>query len=818
MTGDGSGGAAGTPNLADLAADLLDLAPAAPPVAPTPLKAEAESRLGPPPPEAQTDVGPIPVPSVPSLPPLPELPPLADARPTLASAGPAGASAPPPPSEPAPIAATVPPAATTRPDRPSRPPSLTARSPSAPTPTRAPSGRASRPPTPTPVAGPPPPPSRAGLRIGPYVVLRSAERERDLDAYVAEKRASFGPMKSALVKHAPAGASDYAIRRQMLLDEARALARIDHVNLVNVLDADEDDDGFYLALEHVDGVSLARVNAALRKRGEALPFELACFMAAEVLRGLHHAHGAVGADGRPLEIVHRDVSPTNVLISTSGHIKLDDFGVVRMRDRVQDQTEPGFVKGTIAYLAPEYVRGESYDHRVDVYAVGVMLFEMLTGRPCFSKLGPEEIMRRIVEGRLPMERLEREGVPPELRRVVERATDLDAAQRFGAAEEMANALETWILRSKSQASPWILSAFFRQHGLFDGTHGPAPVAAPPRTPPPDAATAIRAAAAAPPTPPAIPPPAPPPIPPMPEPPTLPAPPFEPVVATSRPPSERPTPRPPSSSVAVKPEPEPTTERSRPKVDDRPLSKKLPPMPRAPTPQVLGGKGAGGAAAPPPPIPKPPPLPKRPPVPASSGDLAETAPADVVLRLHEQGATGIVELSQGPIWKKLTLIDGAPADISSNVGMETIGEHLVRAKLVPALELDRAMRELGRGGETLVERLLRRELITPDALAVELGRNIEHRLSDVMKWREGRFEFAPSEPTPPPLMPKMDLRGYLDQYRRLPRPAASPEPAAPDEAGPAGARPSLADALRMAREVARGGGKGRVDTINSDDEG
>lgn len=741
-------------------------------------------------------------------------------------------------------------------------------------------------------------------RAGDYELVARFPGSEMTEVYLAHKTSKYGFLRRAVVKRANPQSKDFEACREMLLDEARALAWLDHMNVVAIIDLAEDDSGFFLAIEHVDGTDLRRVNQLLRTRGEALPFELACFMAAEILRGLHHAHAAKDNEGRYLEIVHRDVNPANVLISTTGHIKLTDFGVVRMRDRLQDRTKPGIVKGKYGYLAPEYILGKQCDYRVDIYGVGIMLLEALTGRPTFSGVSAHDVMKKIVDRDLPLHRLEREGVPEDLRKIVERAVAGEPADRFASAEEMANALETWVMRSRSPASPWILSAFFTQHGLFDPTVEvePEPEAEVPAPAPASPAVTAREPAATPvadqPSPPAEPAAAKPP----------PLPPFKGAISKPEPAKPAPVNLRPDTPPPAKPAAEAATPLAR---DDTAPPKAAPdrtppplPIPEAPTltdaPSIPPGAGisppppvvmkppkpasppavkarpAPAKAAPPAklpaepisidvePIDAPPPLPKKM-APARDGELKINAPADVLAELVAESATGIVEFSQGPIWKKIVLIDGHPADISSNIGMEMIGEQLVKAKLLSRADLDRALRELGRGNETLVERLVNRGLVTQQALAVELGKDIIERLADVMKWRSGTFAFAPSDPKPPTVMPSIDFVMYLDRHRPLARKAATPSPTPPDvqppdvqppdgqtldaqtsapiagggmpSAAPSpaaavsgmpepsvppdpaedGGRPSLADALRMARQVARTPGKGRVDTIGSGED-
>ncbi len=636
--------------------------------------------------------------------------------------------------------------------------------------------------TPAPIPAPPVPDAEAAVQstgdlgeAGDYDLVVRYPGSDMTEVFLAHKTSKYGFIRRAVVKRANHTSSAYEECRQMLLDEARALAWLDHVNIVQILDVGDDHTGFYLAMEHVDGSDLRRVNRVLRKRGEALPFELACYIAGGVLRGLHHAHSAVDTEGQPLEIVHRDVNPSNVLISVTGHIKLTDFGVVKMRDRLQDKTKPGIVKGKFTYLAPEYIMGRPCDGRVDVYAVGVMLLEMLTGRPAFSGKSAADIMRKIVKSQLPLDRLSREGVPDELERIVRRATEVDPEMRFTSAEDMANTLETWIMRAGYHATPWILSAFFHQHELYSAERRAA--AEPERSTGEekiDVQQVIEEVVAEPPPP---------------EPPPQPEPELEPLAEREVTEPLATTPMP----VTI-PEPSPAPAEAN---ADAPLGSTEevavpPPQPTIAEPIISEPEPGVGPFA---------------------GNLDDARPGDVLLDLYTARASGTIEFSNGPIWKKLEIIEGGPARITSNMGMEMFGEQLVRAKLLKRAELDRVMRELGRGGETLVERLISRELIDEAQLAEQLGLNIADRLLEVLSWRAGEFSFDGEPPPRPALMPRLDLETFVEENRpsyehRRPAVQQSEDPV--ERVG--GIKPSLTDALRMARAVTKGGGKGRIDEV------
>ena len=751
--------------------------------------------------------------------------------------------------------------------------------------------------------------------LGPYRIVARFSGSGMTDVYLGQKKSALGFVRLVVIKHIPRGSPQYDLKRQMLFDEARALAYLDHPNLVTLLDAEEDNGGVYLCLEFVDGTDLRTVNGSLRARGEALPFELAGFIAVEPLRGLHHAHTAERPDGSALRIVHRDVNPANILVSRTGHIKLTDFGVVHMKDRVQSPTEPGLVKGKFAYLAPEYIQGRPVDARMDTYSVGVVLFELLTGRPLFTGESAHEIMRKIVAHEIRLDRLEREGVPEALRLIVERALAKEPAHRFSTGEDMANALETWLIKSELHASPWILSAFFRQHHLFgpsarisgstqtlgqaglpsqkSGTPGTRPFTAHtdsaalsfdsdeesithPEARPPPAMTAPVVETLEPVTSPGarIPPATtersgPPVITPPPEQVTPPA------GQSSRPPGQatQPPPRvfpsfsqPPLRSPENTPTATGTPNPLRSSGSNRPASR--PPGTRSSPPDMSdfeGSEPTDRGDSPSSSIPAflphsvdipvsgPPAAPMRPSEPptahatsrsgqlhqhhpaqapssnrapsapptrigpgASSGTLAEAAPAVVLSRLATSHASGTLEFRSGLIWKRIQLHEGQVLNASSNMGMEDLGEQLVRARIVKSPDLDRAFRESHGSEMAAFRRLLEIGAVTREALAKQLGLSITKALEDALSWEEGEFEFTPGSPEVPPVIPVVELGQLVSKRlsspptKRPSQPATPPARSAstPGDGLPPRKRPSLSEALGLARQAQEGSSTGR----------
>src|SRR5882672_389284 len=178
--------------------------------------------------------------------------------------------------------------------------------------------------------------------------------------------------------------------RRMFLDEARLAARLNHPNVVQTYDGGEDDGRYYIAMEYLEGQSFERIRRA-RNSARLFPLELQIRMLSQVLCGLHHAHAFADYHDTPISIVHRDVTPSNVLITYDGQVKLIDFGIAKVLDWVHD-TEVGVLKGKARYMAPEQVSGAPIDRRADLYSVGVMLWETLAGQQIWNGLPGTEVI------------------------------------------------------------------------------------------------------------------------------------------------------------------------------------------------------------------------------------------------------------------------------------------------------------------------------------------------------------------------------------------------------------------------------------------
>ncbi len=243
----------------------------------------------------------------------------------------------------------------------------------------------------------------------------------------------------------------------MFLDEARLVARIRHPNVVPTLDIVSDEGEMLLVMEYVPGASLTRLTRNLRREGEGLPSGVAAAVVAGALAGLHAAHEAVSEQGTPLDLVHRDVSPQNLLLGVDGVTRVIDFGIAKAVGRLQT-TEEGQVKGKTRYLSPEQVRGRPVDRRADVYAAGVVLWEALTGAQLFAGDTPIAIMNQVLEKPVARPSTIARDVPAELDAVVLKALSRNRDARWASANEMIVALEQAIaLPSSREIGEWVAS-------------------------------------------------------------------------------------------------------------------------------------------------------------------------------------------------------------------------------------------------------------------------------------------------------------------------------------------------------------------------
>jgi serine/threonine protein kinase len=301
----------------------------------------------------------------------------------------------------------------------------------------------------------------AGSMLGPYLLGERLGLGGMAEVYVAQRAGPRGFAKRFAVKRILPELAQDARFVAMFCDEARICAALCHPNIVQVVDFGEANGELFMAMEFVDGVSLARLLRTVSARRERFPRAVALHIAHEVLRGLAFAHQAQDEHGRPLGIVHRDVSPGNVLIGRAGDVKLGDFGIVRS-EFVDRRTYPGELKGKVGYMSPEQVMGSDVDPRSDLFTVGIILAEMLLARPLFSGQNEFEILTSIYEANMSVLDRHAAELTPLVETTLRKALSRDPAFRFQDAVEFAGALrdiarELELHLGDSEIVPWLSS-------------------------------------------------------------------------------------------------------------------------------------------------------------------------------------------------------------------------------------------------------------------------------------------------------------------------------------------------------------------------
>ncbi|HEX8952505.1 MAG TPA: serine/threonine-protein kinase, partial [Polyangia bacterium] len=306
-------------------------------------------------------------------------------------------------------------------------------------------------------------------RLGRYEILRPLARGGMAELFLARATGIQGFEKLVVVKRIlpeRARDTDYV---EMFLEEARLAAGLHHSNIVQVYDIGEDEAAPFFAMEYLHGEDVHTLERAAAGRGERVPVEHALSIAIGVAAGLHYAHGKCDDDGRPLGIVHRDVSPHNVAVTFDGGVKLLDFGVAKTRKRAS-ATRHGTLKGKLGYMSPEQCRGDELDRRSDVFAVAILLWELLAGRRLFGGRSDWGVMKSIVETDAPRLSLVWPDCPPELEAIVMRGLRRERNARPATAEELQLALEAFARHERLPVSNAGLGHYVRE--LFGDAAAP----------------------------------------------------------------------------------------------------------------------------------------------------------------------------------------------------------------------------------------------------------------------------------------------------------------------------------------------------------
>jgi hypothetical protein len=514
----------------------------------------------------------------------------------------------------------------------------------------------------------------------------------------------------------------------MFIDEAKLTAQLTHPKIVQILDFGDVAGQYFIALELVDGCDALTLLRTCAQRRLRVPLQLAVFMVIEVLDALDYAHNARDMEGRPMQLVHRDISPSNIFISKRGDVKLGDFGIAHAQER-ESKTQAGTLKGKYGYMSPEQVIGGVLDGRSDLFALGIVLAEMLMGRRLFTASADLDVLLLVRDARI--ERLAKYAgdLPPTLDRIVRNALKKDPAERYQTAAQFRDALSDYLFEAGTRVGAADLRAF--ETDLFD--------------PSPEAATRLllldkRAAAPA----------------------TPPATGRRPAPAPAAPAARAPARAAPAAAVVSTTEPGEAAALGNAlslplavvdldqwvSVPERaagretswtPVSKisaggdhagaaragATPGRPRASGTRSDVGRFISGA-------------PKRPP--DSAGDVGVISPMRMFCELAVAAETGLLRFEVAGQAKEIYLVGGSPESVSSSLPGERFGEYLVSKGVLATSDLDRALETLPRYAGKLGDTLVGLGLMQPLDVFRMLSQQVRDRVIDVFGWAEGTFAF------------------------------------------------------------------------------
>jgi len=289
-----------------------------------------------------------------------------------------------------------------------------------------------------------------------YRVIKRLEAGGMAEVYLGEAVSMEGFKKTVAIKRVLPHLAQNEAFIQMFLDEARLCARLDHANIVSVFDISKKDDTYFLVMEFVDGANLKKIVESLKKRGQRIGLGAAVLIAMESCRGLSYAHELHDENGTPLKIVHRDISPPNILLTRRGEVKLADFGLAKASTQLQT-TDPGVVKGKFSYLSPEAAEGNEVDARADIFSIGIVLWELLAGKRLFLGENDYATVKLVQRANIPrLAPLNRE-VDEQFEEILLRALSKDPKYRFQTAQELGDTLASYLFNRQQKVTNFDLA-------------------------------------------------------------------------------------------------------------------------------------------------------------------------------------------------------------------------------------------------------------------------------------------------------------------------------------------------------------------------
>lgn len=298
-------------------------------------------------------------------------------------------------------------------------------------------------------------------RFGKYSLLHRIAVGGMAEIFIARHTGMQGFSRKIVIKKIRPHLSKEQSFINMFLNEAKLAAQLSHSNIAQIYDLGRIEQSYFIAMEYVRGRDMRAVTNKAEKKKIPFPLEYALKVAADTCEGLFYAHRRTDDSGRPLNIVHRDVTPENIMVSFDGEVKILDFGIAKA-ENLATETKVGEIKGKLGYMSPEQIMGKSLDHRSDLFSLGVVLYEWLTGKKLFAAKHDVDVLRNVVEGKIYPPSYFRQEVPKAVEEIVMKALERNRQQRYQSAWEMQFDIRQFLSNHEFNPSNIHLSNFIRQ--------------------------------------------------------------------------------------------------------------------------------------------------------------------------------------------------------------------------------------------------------------------------------------------------------------------------------------------------------------------
>lgn len=303
--------------------------------------------------------------------------------------------------------------------------------------------------------------SGRGTRFGKYSLLNRIAVGGMAEVFLARQEGLEGFEKTICIKRIRPHLTTQPNFVQMFLNEAKLAAQLNHPNIVQIYDLGRVNDSYFIAMEYISGRDMSRIIPKAEKAGIPFPMIYALRIASNVCEGLYFAHTKGDAYGNPLNIVHRDITPENILVSFSGTVKIVDFGIAKANTQLE-QTRAGEIKGKLSYMSPEQCMGHQLDARSDIFSFGSVIYEWVTGYKLFTGENEMAILKSIIDGKIYPPSYFKEDVPEAVERILMKALEKDRTKRYQSAWEMQFDIDTYLASSEFTPSNIHLSNFLKQ--------------------------------------------------------------------------------------------------------------------------------------------------------------------------------------------------------------------------------------------------------------------------------------------------------------------------------------------------------------------